>query len=126
MALRGEIEEHRNERDNLRDEVVPQLRARVEGLELDASEFQKLTYENTRMQQELQNLKNENQTLINARKLQLEMQQQQARILSIQEEGNPTTEGPGLSRSKSLARSSTLSGTRQPRQGVRRMLPSGS
>ncbi|KAI9804360.1 MAG: hypothetical protein M1833_007167 [Piccolia ochrophora] len=105
-ALHGEIQEHRNERDNLRDEIVPQLRARVEGLESDAAEFQKLTYEHTRMQQELQSLKNENTTLMNARKLQLEMQQQQARFNSIAEEGDVPSAKPGLSRSNSLARGS--------------------
>lgn len=58
-ALRGELEEHRNERDNLRDEVLPRLQARVEGLELEASGLQKLQYEHSRMQQELLNLRNE-------------------------------------------------------------------
>ena len=106
-ALRGEIHEHRNERDNLRDEIVPRLRARVEGLELEAAEFQKLTYENARMQQELQSLKNENSTLMNARKLQLDMQSQQARINSIAEEGAPSQ---GLSRSMSRARSASIKG----------------
>ncbi|KAI9810703.1 MAG: hypothetical protein M1832_001219 [Thelocarpon impressellum] len=109
-ALRGEIHEHRNERDNLRDEIVPRLRARVEGLELEAAEFQKLTYENARMQQELQSLKNENTTLMNARKLQLEMQSQQTRINSIAEEG-PGPSGPALSRSISVARAGTRSGS---------------
>lgn len=51
-ALREELEEHRNERDNLRDEIVPRLRARVEGLESEASELQKSMYENSQMQQE--------------------------------------------------------------------------
>lgn len=58
-ALRGELEEHRNERDNLRDEVLPRLQARVEGLELEASGLQRLQYEHSRMQQELHNLRNE-------------------------------------------------------------------
>ncbi|KAI9801027.1 MAG: hypothetical protein M1825_003561 [Sarcosagium campestre] len=105
-ALRGEIEEHRNERDNLRDEIVPRLRARVEGLESEAAEFQKLTYEHTRMQQEVQALKDENATLANARKLQLEMQQQQSRFNSIAEEGASGQPKAGLSRSNSLARGS--------------------
>lgn len=108
-ALRGEIEQHRNERDNLRDEVVPQLRARLDGLEADAAEFQKLTYENSRMQQEVQSLKNENTTLVNARRLQLEMQQQQTRFNSIAEEGESgakTNGGPA--RSNSLARVSMM------------------
>ena len=99
-ALKGQIEEHRNERDNLRDEIVPQLRARVEGLETEAAEFQRLTYENTRMQQELQSLKNENNTLLQAR--------QGSRINSISEEG-PSTK-PGLSRANSTARSSMIGG----------------
>ncbi|KAL7276238.1 hypothetical protein RUND412_000774 [Rhizina undulata] len=69
-ALKGQLEEHRNERDNLRDEVVPQLRARVEGLETEASELQKLMYEHSRMQQELANLKNENAALASAMRTQ--------------------------------------------------------
>ena len=107
-ALRGEIQESRNERDNLRDEVVPNLRARVEGLESEAAEFQRLQYENTRMQQDLQTLKNENNTLITARKMQLDLQQQGNRINSITEEGSMK---PGLSRANSVARSS-MSGSR--------------
>ena len=110
-ALRAEIEEHQNERDNLRDEVVPQLQARVDGLEAEAAESQKLTYEYSRMQQEIQSLKNENTILVNARRLQLEMQQQQARFNSIAEEGE--SEAPssmGLTRSNSLARGSRNDG----------------
>lgn len=52
-ATREELERLRNEADNLRDEVVPQLKARVEGLESQAADTQALVYENTRMQQEL-------------------------------------------------------------------------
>lgn len=62
-ALKEELEANRTERDNLRDEVVPQLRARVEGLESEASELQKLMYEHSRMQQELMSLKSENASL---------------------------------------------------------------
>ncbi|KAL6869310.1 hypothetical protein ACO1O0_000634 [Amphichorda felina] len=62
-ALKGELHDACNERDNLRDEVVPQLRARVEGLETEAAEYANLTYESSKMQQELQNLKQENTTL---------------------------------------------------------------
>ena len=113
-ALRDEIEKHRDERDNLRDEVVPQLRARVEGLETEALEYQKLTYENARMQQELQSLKNENTTLMNARRLQLEMQQHSSRFNSIAEEDGPTPATPtakiGLTRSASVARMSGTGG----------------
>lgn len=62
-ALKGELHDACNERDNLRDEVVPQLRARVEGLETEAAEYANLTYESSKMQQELQTLKQENTTL---------------------------------------------------------------
>lgn len=111
-ALKGEISQYRDERDNLRDEVVPQLRARVEGLEEESAEFQKLTYENARMQQELQSLKNENTTLMNARRLQLDMQNHGSKINSIAEEEDPLeVRGPGmgLTRSALVARGSGLS-----------------
>ncbi|KAH0548640.1 hypothetical protein GP486_007816, partial [Trichoglossum hirsutum] len=117
-ALRSEIQDHRNERDNLRDEIVPQLRARLEGLESEAADLQKLTYENTRMQQELQSLRNENNTLVNARKIQLDMQQQQMRFNSIAEEGWAANSQVrvGLTRSNTVARNS-ISGA--PRSGSR-------
>ncbi|KAF2002823.1 hypothetical protein P154DRAFT_123813 [Amniculicola lignicola CBS 123094] len=108
-ALRQELEQHRNERDNLRDEVVPQLRARLEVLETEATETQSLIYESTRMQQEIQNLKNENTTLANARRLQTDLGQQQPRFQSIAEEAEtppPSFPRIGLSRSNSLARGS--------------------
>lgn len=92
-ALRGDIEHHRNERDNLRDEVVPQLRARVEGLEMEALEFQRLTYENTKMHQELQALKSEKNLLRTPRFKTID-----------EEEGATQTPRTGLSRSSSLAR----------------------
>jgi hypothetical protein len=62
-ALRGSLEEAVNERDNLRDEIVPSLKARVEGLETEAAEYATLTYESTKMQQQLQSLKEENDKL---------------------------------------------------------------
>jgi len=65
-ALKEELETNRNERDNLRDEVVPQLRARVEGLEAETLDLQKLMSEHTRMQQELASLKSENVSLAQA------------------------------------------------------------
>ena len=113
-ALRGEISQHRDERDNLR-EVVPQLKARLEG---KTAEHQKLTYDNTRMQQELQSLKNENSTLMNARRLQLEMQNHGSQFNSIaEEEGQSDTQGSGMGLTRSgsvaeqrgrLSRASTL------------------
>ncbi|UNI14962.1 hypothetical protein JDV02_001538 [Purpureocillium takamizusanense] len=65
-ALKGELQDACNERDNLRDEVVPQLRARVEGLESEAAEYANLTYESTKMQQQLQSLQKENTSLRNS------------------------------------------------------------
>ena len=113
-ALKGEISQYRDERDNLRDEIVPQLKSRVEGLEAEAAESQRFTYDNARMQQELQSLKNENTTLMNARRMQLEMHRHSARFNPIAEEGGPSpTEGSGLglSRSASLARPTGLTRT---------------
>ena len=105
-ALREEIQQHRDERDNLRDEVVPQLRNRLDGLESEAAEFQKLTYDNTRMQQELQSLKNENSHLINMNRLQSEAQRSPRFGSIVEETSSPTTPTirTGLSRSASLAR----------------------
>lgn len=108
-AMRGEIQQHRDERDNLRDEVVPRLRARLEGLEGASLEYAKLTYDNAKMQQELQSLKNENTTMMNVRRLQVEMQQQHAsRFTAIAEEDEPAPLSPGigtgLTRSNSVAR----------------------
>ncbi|KAL9010275.1 MAG: hypothetical protein Q9173_004773 [Seirophora scorigena] len=120
-ALRDETERLRDEKDHLRDEVVPQLQARVEGLESEAVGSQKLNYDNTRMQQELQSLQSENTTMINARKLQLESQQQSPRFTSIAEEDGPvpTTSGlkVGLTRSNSAARSTGMMGGGLTRAG---------
>ncbi|KAK2596176.1 hypothetical protein QQS21_006381 [Conoideocrella luteorostrata] len=65
-GLKSELQEACNERDNLRDEVVPQLRARVEGLEAQAASYANLTYESTKMQHQLQSLKQENTSLRNS------------------------------------------------------------
>ena len=87
--------------------MVPQLKARLEGLEGEAGDHHELTYENARMQQELQSLKNENTTLMNASRLQLDMQNHSPRFNPIaEEEGatDATSQAPGLSRSASVAR----------------------
>lgn len=109
-ALREELEKHRNEADNLRDEVVPQLRARLEVLEADAADTEKLVYESTRMQQEIKQLRSENESLAKARKQQLLQQQgQPVQFQSIAEEADITPLSNmrvGLTRSNSLARSS--------------------
>lgn len=57
FALRSEVDNHRNERDNLRNEVIPHLRARVEGLEIAAAASHKLTNENSRLSQEIHTMK---------------------------------------------------------------------
>ncbi|KAJ5047479.1 uncharacterized protein L3040_003303 [Drepanopeziza brunnea f. sp. 'multigermtubi'] len=112
VALKGELQSSHNERDNLRDEIVPGLRARVEGLEAQAAEHERLTYEQSKMQQELQSLKNENLTLINAQRLQMEMQQQMTRFNAISEEATPSTPSSGLFRSNSVAQATGLSKSR--------------
>ena len=110
-ALREELEKYRNEADNLRDEVVPQLRARLEVLEAESADTERLVYESTRMQQEIQQLKTENQTISSARRIQQDMLQQQVRFQSIAEEaenGSSANSRVGLTRSNSLARSSLI------------------
>jgi chromosome segregation ATPase len=62
-ALKGELQTAANERDNLRDEIVPQLRARVEGLEAEAADQAKLAYDTSKMQQELYTLRSQNAEL---------------------------------------------------------------
>jgi len=110
-ALRQELEQHRNERDNLRDAIVPQLKARLGDLESEAANTQSLMYEITRMQEEIQQLRSENQLLANTRRMQQEGAQQSVRFQAIAEEGeSPQKVAPrvGLSRSNSLARSSGI------------------
>ncbi|KAK4152459.1 hypothetical protein C8A00DRAFT_34875 [Chaetomidium leptoderma] len=62
-ALKGELQTATNERDNLRDEIVPQLKARVEGLEAEATEQARLAYDTSKMQQELYMLRSQNAEL---------------------------------------------------------------
>ncbi|KAI9825552.1 MAG: hypothetical protein M1826_006942 [Phylliscum demangeonii] len=125
-ALRAEIDEHRNERDNLRDEVVPQLRARLEGLESAAAEHQRLTYDHTRMQQELQALTDENAALHSAREMQRQLHQQlpppplpwapiaEDPAASSASASAPTHAGLGRSRSHSVARRPSTASTAGP------------
>ncbi|TVY36516.1 hypothetical protein LSUB1_G005586 [Lachnellula subtilissima] len=104
-ALKSELEGSHNERDNLRDEIVPQLRARVEGLEAQAAQHEKLTYEQSKMQQELQALKIENTTLVTAQRMQTDMHQQMKKFNTIAEEAGPGSRSSigGLARSNSVA-----------------------
>ncbi|KAF1830257.1 hypothetical protein BDW02DRAFT_633793 [Decorospora gaudefroyi] len=108
-ALREELEKHRNEADNLRDEVVPQLKARLEVLETDSADTEKLMYETTRMQQEIYHLRAENESLVNAQRVQQQAPQQPVHFESIAEEAEVAPLSKlrvGLTRSNSLARSS--------------------
>ncbi|RFU24509.1 hypothetical protein B7463_g11828, partial [Scytalidium lignicola] len=109
-ALRGELENSHNERDNLKDEIVPQLKARVEGLEAQAAVQEKLAYEHSKAQQELQTLKQENMNLINA-----QQQLQTKRFEAIAEEAGgqiPARFSLGISRSNSLAARGTASASK--------------
>ncbi|KAI0408938.1 hypothetical protein F4802DRAFT_616720 [Xylaria palmicola] len=105
-ALKGELQNASNERDNLREEIVPQLRARVEGLESQASDLEKMTYESSKMQQELNNLRNENSNL------------KQFQMDSISEEGG-TTSAP-LSRSNSVGGKRSSFRLQRPPSGLSR------
>ncbi|KAK5137387.1 hypothetical protein LTR08_008965 [Meristemomyces frigidus] len=105
-ATRLELEQHMNERDNLRDEVVPQWKSRVEGLEAEAADTQALMYENTRMQHELVALREEMQKALG--------QAARSVVNSIAEEEDIASpiKGPrsSLSRSNSLARNRSTRG----------------
>jgi chromosome segregation ATPase len=106
-ATRLELEQHKNERDNLRDEIVPQLRSRIEGLEADMADKNALMYENTRMQQELATLREELQKA--------QAPPRDARFTSIAEESEDISPVAGprssLSRSNSLARNRNVRGS---------------
>ncbi|KAG9245027.1 hypothetical protein BJ878DRAFT_420094 [Calycina marina] len=110
-ALKGELETSHDERDNLRDEIVPQLRSRVEGLEAEAAQHEQLSYEQTKMQQELQFVREENMSLMNAQREAAEMQQQMNKFNSIAEESvdKPPRSAIGLTRSSSVAHSGAYS-----------------
>lgn len=62
-VLKTDLQRATNERDNLRDEVVPQLKARVDGLENQVADDTNLAYETTKMQQDLETLRKENESL---------------------------------------------------------------
>lgn len=102
-GLKTELLDTCNERDNLRDEVVPQLRSRIEGLETEAAEYANLTYESTKMQQELQQLKEENTALRSGND----------DVISPVTRGPPPVSG-GLFRSNSVASSSSRGQKPQP------------
>lgn len=122
-ALRGEIEGHRNERDNLKDEVIPQLRARVEGLEAEATEYQRITSENAKMQQELQVLKSENAQLRLPRFNTIMEEDGSAQILKgglsrTASSARGTASAAGLAHSGSPSRSNSTSKDRESRDSL--------
>jgi hypothetical protein len=112
-ALKDESEKHRNERDNLRDEVVPELKARLEGLESESAETQSLRYENTSMQQRLHALQAEVQMLKEAQDINDEDAFASPRFpkaggLSRSNSVAKTSSNGNLRRSNSLARSGSV------------------
>ncbi|KAK5739815.1 hypothetical protein LTR17_005101 [Elasticomyces elasticus] len=116
-ATKLELEQHINERDNLRDDVLPQLRARVEGLETDGADTQALVYENTRLQQELVAVREEMLKI-----------QGTPRFSSIAEEGvdSPGSQWGTLSRSNSQARNRAALGGSVTRSGSLKERSEGS
>ncbi|KAK8166601.1 hypothetical protein IWX90DRAFT_503307, partial [Phyllosticta citrichinensis] len=110
-ALQSELRQDRDEKDNLKDEIIPQLQVKITNLENGAARLQDLTRENknSKLQQELSTLRNENTTLVNARRMEMELKQQSNRFNTIAEESDGgAVQSPviGLSRSNSLARNS--------------------
>jgi predicted nucleic acid-binding Zn-ribbon protein len=113
-ATRGDLEQGRNERDNLRDEIMPRLHNRVQNLESQLADHQALVHENTRMAQELNALKHEQSLFHEANRLGRNsmfdmIAEQQDMVSPIIGSMSPQIGGPrtGLSRSGSLARSSS-------------------
>ncbi|KAK7924815.1 Intracellular protein transport-like protein [Apiospora marii] len=117
-VLKGELQNAANERDNLRDEVVPQLRARVEGLEAQATDLEKMSYESTKMQQELQSLREEKEERSIG-----SIAEESSRLsrsssvtgpppsFRLQRPPSMTARSPALSRSTSLTRSKSVKTT---------------
>lgn len=106
-ALREDLARMRNERDNLKDEVVPGLKSRLEGLEAASADAQKAPYDVARMQHELQSLRDENAALHSARMM-------NAQFESIAEEDGGSRRnsfvGGGLRRTGTLGRSTSRAG----------------
>lgn len=113
-ATREELEQQRNERDNLRDEILPRMKERLDGLESQASDHQALLYENTRMAQELNALKQEQSLFFESQRMSQQAGSGGPSMFDMIAEENdivsPIIGGPpraGLSRSSSLARSTS-------------------
>lgn len=67
-AIKEELEEHREERDRLRDEVVPKLRQRVVNLEAETAQMQQIMNDQAKLKQELDSLRNENRALLSSQR----------------------------------------------------------
>ncbi|KAK8168851.1 hypothetical protein BKA80DRAFT_188889, partial [Phyllosticta citrichinensis] len=95
-ALQSELRQDRDEKDNLKDEIIPQLQVKITNLENGAARLQDLTRENSRLHAELE-------------RMEMELKQQSNRFNTIAEESDGgAVQSPviGLSRSNSLARNS--------------------
>lgn len=105
-VLKADLQTTTNERDNLRDEVVPQLRARVEGLENQAADDTNLAYETTKMQQDLEALRQENESL---RRIKEEAESRAIRASMTISRSNSVTTKPAILQQPptTLARSNT-------------------
>lgn len=117
-VLKDELHNAANERDNLRDEVVPQLRARVEGLEAQATDLEKMSYESTKMQQELQSLREEKEERSIGSIAEESSRLSRSSSLTgpppsfrLQRPPSMTAKSPALSRSTSLSRSKSVKTT---------------
>ncbi|KAK4145539.1 uncharacterized protein C8A04DRAFT_35796 [Dichotomopilus funicola] len=101
-SVQGELQTAANERDNLRDEVVPQLRSRLEGLEAEAADQARSAYDASKMQQELQNLKSENAELQMLRSENAELRMLGSRDVAEHKQTTVARMSMGLSRSASV------------------------
>ncbi|QDS74213.1 hypothetical protein FKW77_002382 [Venturia effusa] len=85
-GMRLEIEQHKNEKENLRDEVIPQLRSRIQGLESEIVETQAVARDQAKLQQDLQALTEENQTLVQTRANPADQTMLQQELQALREE----------------------------------------
>lgn len=67
-AIKMELEEHRQERDRLRDDVVPKLHQRVMNLEAETAQLQQIMDDKAKLQQEIAALRHENMALISCQR----------------------------------------------------------
>ncbi|KAI5808839.1 hypothetical protein DFH27DRAFT_522248 [Peziza echinospora] len=67
-AMKEQLREQGEERDRLRDIVVPQLTAKVRGLEAETSQMQQILNDKARLQQELAAIRTENLAILSVRK----------------------------------------------------------